>query len=196
MAGETPRLTEKVLKYLQVEKDSHAMEQAARLWNEAHRLLDMRRWRQLLPVNEFFLLFHSHARQSRAITRLLADAHRVWLMAVSLGDGLERRSRHYFSQDETFSGYILDRMGSYIVEEEMRNLDKEIVRECEREKIRTTRRYSPGYQDFSIAAQSVFLEMIGPNIPNLHLTPAGLMKPEKTITAVKGVLRKERLHVE
>ncbi len=119
MAGEIPRLTEKVLKYLQIEKDSLAMEQTARLWNEAHQLLDVRRWRHLLPVNEFFLLFHSHARQNKAITRLLAEAHQVWLMAVSLGDDLERRSRDYFAQNETFSGYILDRMGSYLVEGEM-----------------------------------------------------------------------------
>ena len=81
-------------------------------------------------------------------------------------------------------GYARDAVGAV-------KLVKKIVRECEREKSSTTRRYNPGYQDFPLKAQSVFLEMIGSNIPDLNLTPAGLMKPEKTITVLKGVIQEE-----
>jgi hypothetical protein len=189
MAQSIPPLTKKVLRFLQVEKSPRAMEEVAELWNESHQLLDIYRWSLCVPVDEFFARFHPFASESRAVAGLLAGAHRIWLMAVTLGNALERRSREYFAQNQAFCGYILDRMGSFLVEDEIRKLDEKIIRECKHQGSSTTRRYSPGYQDFSLESQRVFLEMIGPNMPGLKLTSGLLLKPEKTITAVKGVIQ-------
>lgn len=189
MAQGSPPLPTKVLRFLKVEKGSRAMEATVALWNESHQLIKVCRWSVLVPVDEFFARFHPYAGESMAVDRLLAGARQVWLMAVTIGDALERRSREYFAQNQTFCGFILDRMGSFLVEDEIRKLDEKITRECERKGGSVTRRYSPGYQDFSLEAQRVFIEMIGSNMPGLKLTSGCLMKPEKTITALKGVIQ-------
>jgi hypothetical protein len=189
MTQGSPPLTTKVLRFLRVEKGSRAMEAAVALWNESHQLIEVCRWSVLVPVDEFFARFHPYASESMAVARLLAGARQVWLMAVTIGDALERRSREYFAQNQAFCGFILDRMGSFLVEDEIRKLDEKIIRECERKGGSVTRRYSPGYQDFSLESQKVFIEMIGSNMPGLKLTSGCLMKPEKTIPALKGVIQ-------
>ena len=165
------------------------MKETENLWKEAHILLNAYEWRMLLPADVFLDRFHPYARESKAVSRLLSGACQIWLMAVTLGGALEQRSREYFAQNRSFHGFILDRMGSFLVEEKMRELDGKITRECADNGDSATRRYSPGYQDFSLEAQRVFIELIGTDIPDLALTTGFLLKPEKTITALKGVLR-------
>lgn len=46
--------------------------------------------------------FHKKRNQ---IAKLLNHATNVWLMLVTLGDDLEKRSKEYFRNNEVFSGY-------------------------------------------------------------------------------------------
>ena len=88
---------------------------------------------------------------------------------------------------ESFNGYILDRMGSYLVEKEIEKLDKSISSEAQSFGYTSTRRFSPGYGDFPLEAQQVFVIHIKSKIPWINLTGNGLIIPEKTVTALKGV---------
>jgi hypothetical protein len=49
------------------------------------------------------------------------------------------------------------------------------------------RRFSPGYKDFSLGAQKGFVRCLQNQWPQFHLTAGGLLLPEKSITALKGV---------
>jgi hypothetical protein len=178
---------EKLSKYLQLGNHEIARREALLLWEEAVSLLRIGRWRGLLGIDEFHAVFHPYAQLSHAVQSLLQNAHSVWLFAATIGDGLERRSRQYLAQRETFRGYILDRMGSFLIEEEIRRMDDLTVEECAKNGLETTRRYSPGYRDFSLEAQSVFVKLASGAIPELRLTSDFLLLPEKSITAVKGV---------
>jgi hypothetical protein len=180
-------MNERLLKYLGITHNPHAISAAEPLWEEARALSCPRTWQASFSIRRFMQLFSPYARQSSAIQELLQDSERVHLLAASIGPGLEARARQYLAANQAFKGYVLDRMGSFLVEQEIRKLDREITEEAQIAGVAPTRRYSPGYRDFSLKAQKIFVTLIAGGIPGLRLSPAGLIKPEKTVTAVKGI---------
>lgn len=189
MTRQTTPFPDKLSKYLQLGKHDMAHREASLLWEEAQDLLKVAGWRSLLTIDEFYTVFHPYAQSSQSIRRLLQGAHEVWLFAATIGSELEHRSREYLAQRESFRGYVLDRMGSFLAEKQIRRMDNLIVKECANKGFQTTRRYSPGYQDFSLQAQAVFVKLASGVIPELRLTSDCLLVPEKSITAIKGILK-------
>ena len=180
-------MDKRLLRYLQIASPSLAEKEAGQLWEEAQGLLDVATWQARLEMPDFFQRFHPHAANSTALDRLLAPCRQVCLLMVSLGPRLERRARDYLHQQETFRGYILDRMGSYLVEQRMRGLDRQVSQAAQTRGCGTTRRYSPGYGDFALAANRAFVDLASATFPGLEMSDGGLLRPEKTITALKGL---------
>ena len=109
------------------------------------------------------------------------------LLVVSLGPQVEGRARELLARREAFAGFMLDRMGSYLAEWCMADLDRQVAERLSAQSCATTRRYSPGYQDFALEAQRAFVDLVGEVIPGLALEPGNLLRPEKSISAIKGV---------
>ena len=180
-------MDEKLLTYLNIRHDPKAVEVSRPLWEKAKTLARIRTWQSELAATEFFHTFSPFAARSRHIMQLLENSARVKLLAASIGKELEEEARRLIQANKPFQGYILDRMGSWLVEREIRKMDRRIKESAREQGCSATHRYSPGYMDFSIRAQEVFMELIGSAIPGLSLTPEGLMLPEKTVTALKGI---------
>ena len=178
-----------MLTYLKVPPNSLNVDIICSLLDEAIGLLDTKKWCRSLSIDEFYDLFHPYARESQSITKLLKHSISVWLMVVSLGYDLEQRSREYLRNNEVFKGYILDRLGSFLVEEETRKIDRKLCCQCKKNSYTITRRFSPGYGDFSIKAQKIFFNLTKDCILGLRISPGCLVSPEKTVTAVKGVVK-------
>lgn len=187
MVRDSTTVTPGMLKYLQAPRNSQAIGIITLLLREAIDLLDTRKWHRVVTVYDFYELFHPYAQQSKSISKLLKRAENVYLIAVTLGGALEHRSREYFRNNEVFKGYILDRLGSCLVEEEVKKIDKKITRHCDQGGFITTHRYSPGYGDFSIKAQQIFFDLVKDSIPGLRISHGCILSPEKTVTAIKGV---------
>jgi len=186
-ARDIPPFAKKVLINLQVGDNPAAVEIAGELWREAWNLVEPATWTSCTKREVFFSLFHPYARQSSAIQRLLSDAVGVCLLVATIGAALERRTRDYFACKESYRGYVLDKLGSYLVEQEIRVLDNEVEIESQVDGKRCTRRYSPGYGDFSLESQALFVNMARNAIPGLKIVPGGFILPEKTVTAIKGI---------
>ena len=180
-------MNERLLKYLGITHNPHAISAAEPLWEESQALSCPRTWQSVYSIRRFMHLFSPYARKSTAIQDLLRESDRVYLLAASIGSALEARSRQYLAVDQAFRGYILNRMGSFLVEREIRKLDRKITEEAHIVGAIPTKRYSPGYKDFPLKAQNIFISLIGANIPGLRLSPAGFIQPEKTVTAIKGI---------
>jgi hypothetical protein len=183
-----PHLDKRALGYLRIGDNPRVLAAAEALWIEACELIDITRWKECVSVDEFFSLFHACAGSSQAVHRLLGDSQNVWMFAVTIGLDLELRSKDYMKTNEVLRGYLLSRIGSYLVEAQVRCLDKEIAECCRRGGLTTTRRYSPGYGDFSLEAQKIFVALAQDGIPALRVDHSGLILPEKTVTAIKGVV--------
>jgi hypothetical protein len=186
-----PKMPVRLMHYLQLGHDSEMLVLTQKLWEEAHDLIEIDEWSRIVSLETFEIQFEPYSRDSRAVLSLLCGSTEVCLLAVTLGESLERHARSYMMDRQPLEGYLLDRIGSFLVESAMQRLDREVSQRCLVEGKRTTIRFSPGYRDFSIGAQASFLRLIGDNLPGLYLTDSGLLKPEKTITALKGLETKE-----
>jgi hypothetical protein len=191
MIKDSVKITPRMLKYLKVPQGSQTTEIISLLLEESLTLIDIKKWCNRVPVDGFYEIFSPYARESQSITKLLRGAEKVWLIAVSLGENLEFRSRGYFRNNEVFRGYILDRLGSFLIEEEVKKIDAKISQECQRDGITTTQRYSPGYGDFSIKAQQIFFNLAKDYIHGLRISSGSILFPEKTVTAIKGVVKSQ-----
>ena len=181
-----PSLDDKCLSWLQIENHEEARALLPAIWQEAVQLCRPMTWVDHMEREEFFSEFAPHAGKSTTIVRLLAEVDEVWLLVATIGEELEKRTRSLLMQREIFHSYILDRLGSYLVEDLITHLDNSIAAHCRQRQRTTTRRYSPGYRDFSLAVQQRFVELAGNTIPCLQLSSNFILKPVKSVTAVKG----------
>lgn len=180
-------IPQSVLRYLRIKPGTHGSDEALPLWLEAQALLQPRTWQKNLSLDEFLDAFAPHAAASVDLSRTLTGCRAVVLMASTIGSALETRGRDYFSQGRPFAGFMLDRMGSYLVEAEMRGMHAAVRAENAASGLVTTRRYSPGYKDFSLEAQAHFMRLIAGDLPGLTLSSAFMLTPDKSVTAVCGV---------
>lgn len=181
-----PRLDEKLVSWLQIGDHALAREMLPAIWDEAMELCHPETWVCSLKRETFFRRLSLYAGKSMAVCRLLDSTTEVRLFAATIGEELECRVHVLLQQRESFHGYILDRLGSFLIEDIITHLDDFIEQDCKQKGIVTTRRYSPGYRDFSLEAQHLFVELASEDISCLQLNANHILKPEKSITALKG----------
>lgn len=163
--------------------------EVARAWAEALGVVRMRLWRRRLELGAFLDHFAPHARASARLMARLATCREVWLLAVTTGPDISVLARERFRVGSPLSGYLLDRMGSYLADRGMRHLARDTALLCRREGLAAGRRYSPGYGDFSLEAQGPLVALAQAELPELGLTAGCMLIPEKSVTAVLGVGR-------
>lgn len=128
--------------------------------------------------------------EGNSIREHLSGCGGVIMMAVTLSEGVDRLIRRM--QVGTMSAAVItDAMASAAVEQLCElvevQIKKEITAASGNEKYFTWR-FSPGYGDFPLEAQSEFLNILntGKRI-GVNITEGGLMAPCKSVTAVIGV---------
>ncbi|MCK5098736.1 MAG: hypothetical protein KAR45_11575 [Desulfobacteraceae bacterium] len=189
MTGDRIIITHRMLKYLKVSENRATKKKISWLLEEALDYLNIKKWSRCISIDKFYDIFHPYAHESRSIARLLNHATNVWLMLVTLGHDLEKKSKEYFKNNEVFSGYILDRLGSFLIEEEVKKINAQIFQKYQKKDYTATHRYSPGYGDFSIKSQQIFFNLAKDSIPGLRISDRDILFPEKTVTAIKGVIK-------
>lgn len=180
-----PPLGGKVTSWLQLEAGTRAGELLPAIWDEALELCRPTVWVLAMKHEEFFQRLSRYTGESHALVRLLTGCTDIRLMAATIGEGIECRARALLRRRESFHGYILDRIGSFLIEDLISHLDYAIEEQCRMQDISTTRRYSPGYRDFSLEAQRLFADLIS-DVPLFKVNANHLLSPEKSVTAVKG----------
>ncbi|MEG1097488.1 MAG: vitamin B12 dependent methionine synthase [Raoultibacter sp.] len=117
----------------------------------------------------------------------LQGAHRVALMACTLGMQSERELRRYNARSP-LDALIYGAAASSLVEQVADAAEAKVVAQATQAGLFTGSRYSPGYGDFSLDIQSQFLECLGaPRRMGLSATASNFLIPTKSITAVIGL---------
>ena len=126
--------------------------------------------------------------QSENVAKLLRGNELAWFSAVTVGARLPDMARQAMSKGDGTDALILDAAGSECVEEAMNRLQAMATRQLlSRRLALDSRRFSVGYGDWALADQQLYFRMLPMEQMGVHLTPAFLMEPEKTITAIAGV---------
>ena len=92
----------------------------------------------------------------RSILRHLSHAWSVGVLAVTVGEEIEKASSEHFKSGEYLQGLLLDAAATAAVEHLADQVDTLIQREAARSGQHTVWRFSPGYGDWPITQQPDF----------------------------------------
>lgn len=120
----------------------------------------------------------------------LKNSNECALLAVTLGNEIERKTRQYERINLT-KGIILDACATTAVEEVCDMVENEIREYAQKKDMGITFRYSPGYGDLPLDIQGSFLNVLEAQ-KKIGLTASqnNLLIPRKSVTAIIGIIDK------
>ena len=125
--------------------------------------------------------------KSPKLSKTLRSSKEAVCFIATIGAPIEKEIQRLFRQNSLARGYILDAMGSAIVENIVERFQSGM-----REKYKTagktvTLRFSPGYCDWPVTEQKKLFTLLDSERIGAELTDSCLMKPRKSISGIFGV---------
>ena len=125
--------------------------------------------------------------QGRSIERHLNGCNACLVMALTLGDEVERAIRVAEILDMA-KAVLLDTLASNLTEQYADAAEEILVDQAKKEGEFLTSRFSPGYGDLPIAHQREILALLdAPRSMGLSVSASGILLPRKSVTAIIGV---------
>ena len=118
------------------------------------------------------------------LVKSLKEPEVICCFVVTTGQALEEAINE--KQDESlFHAYLLDSVGSVVTERLTDQLEQHVSALLGREGYQTTARFSPGYCDWELGeGQKALFHFLQPESVGVTQTSAGMMIPQKSISAV------------
>jgi cobalamin-dependent methionine synthase I len=125
--------------------------------------------------------------RSYVIARLLEQCQQAAAFLVTIGNKLEKEATRLAKKGLILESYVLDTIGSSMVEKTAEHVEREINRSASIQGNCISRRFSPGYCDWSIRQQKEIFRIIDGFSVGVRLTTGFLMMPQKSISGVVGI---------
>ncbi len=123
---------------------------------------------------------------SRSLHERLAGCRRAVLFAATIGEAVETWARDLMESGEMTRGLLADGFASSAAIALGLEVETIAARDLAEERLTPTKRYAPGYGDWSLADQAPLHEMLGAGRIGITLTEDFLMLPAKSISGVIG----------
>lgn len=132
-------------------------------------------------------LFSALRLEGKDIRELLSGCQEAVLMAVTLGQGIDRLLTRS-SVSNMADAVIMDACASTAIENVADHFEEDLRGEVEAEGMFLTDRFSPGYGDLPLSAQKQLCAALDTERRiGLSLSPSLLMIPGKSVTAILGI---------
>ena len=125
--------------------------------------------------------------ESEKVFRWMEGCVGLYLCAVTIGPELDREVVRLSNSGKVTRAFLLNAYGAEAAEALMARLNRVIVNSIKKQRMEATKRYSPGYGDWEIAAQRDLLGTLGAEKIGIRLTEKYIMIPEKSVSAIIGV---------
>ena len=125
--------------------------------------------------------------EGRAIRRHLSSSYMVAVLAVTVGDDIEKASSAHFKEGRYVQGLLLDAATTAATEQLADQVDSLIQKEAAKNGQKTTWRFSPGYGDWPVTQQNNFCGLIETEKIGLSVTDHSMLFPRKSVTAIIGL---------
>lgn len=133
--------------------------------------------------------------RSRKIARTLTRCGQVVCFVATIGRRLEDLIQDRFRSNRVSEAYILDALGSVLVEDVARQFHEYMAKKCALRQEEVTLRFSPGYCDWPLEEQRKLFSVFNPSRLSVRLSKSCLMEPRKSISGIFGILSlEENLH--
>ena len=126
----------------------------------------------------------------KIIPRLLGNSEEYAFFVLTAGAGPESLARKLISEGHFLSGYIVDLIGSMVVESIADQVHRHIMNSCAREGMKVTNRYSPGHCTWDVHEQQKLFSLFPAGYCGIILSESSLMHPIKSVSGVIGIGRK------
>lgn len=125
----------------------------------------------------------------RIISNQLRKSQKAAIFVCTAGPGIGDWSKELMSGGDLMKGYVVDVIGSEIVEKAMDKIQDQLAQEMKVEGLGITDRYSPGYCDWHVSEQQKLFSLFPENYCGIKLSPSSLMNPIKSVSGVIGIGR-------
>jgi hypothetical protein len=137
------------------------------------------------------LIAENSIRQSFNVEKIiygqLNQAETIAVFVCTAGVELSRTSKQYMAEGDLLSGYILDMIGSVVVEKAMDLVQDNFEKSMHIKGVNITNRYSPGYCNWHVSEQQKLFKLLPKDFCGVSLLPSSLMQPTKSISGFIGI---------
>ncbi|NQT09622.1 MAG: hypothetical protein HQ573_00405 [Desulfobacteraceae bacterium] len=146
----------------------------------------------LASVKKDGVLLHDQTwLKSPKLSRTFRSAKKVCFFIATIGHDLERKVSECMEKNRYADAYVLDAMGSLVVENVTDQFHLRMERYYQARGQAVTLRFSPGYCDWSLREQpDVFNQFEDPGNLGVTLSNTCLMTPRKSVSGVFGIVPK------
>ncbi len=134
-----------------------------------------------IHVND--LDFHT----GKIISGRLRKSEKLAFFVMTAGIGIEKWSKERMSKGDPLDGYIIDMLGSEIVESAVNLMQNELEKKMEKQGYHLSNRYSPGYCGWLVQEQQKLFTLFPENFCGITLSESSLMIPIKSVSGVIGI---------
>ncbi|OGL44519.1 MAG: hypothetical protein A2161_13510 [Candidatus Schekmanbacteria bacterium RBG_13_48_7] len=150
--------------------------------------LDLKSPQTIILENNFYI-------KSMKLFKFLNYSISAYLMAITIGPSLDNHIKKLLENGEFSKAVIADVIGSESVEHAANIFHKKIRHEESIKSFSVTGRYSPGYGDWKLEDQLSLHELLETKRIGISLTEGYMMIPQKSISAIIGVFKKEKYEI-
>lgn len=122
----------------------------------------------------------------RKIAKQLDYSQGCALFICTAGPEISRKSKALMAEGNLMEGYILDVIGSVMVETAMDLMQNSLERDMANRGLKITNRFSPGYCGWALFEQKQFFSLFPDGQCGIHLSDSCLMDPVKSVSGVIG----------
>lgn len=123
----------------------------------------------------------------KIIAQQLKGSTSLGIFLATLGNKFDRISRKYFEGADPFSGFIIDAMGSVLVEKTADWLEVKLPEISLEKNAGFSNRFSPGYCGWDVREQQILFNLLPTNFCGVRLTESSLMIPIKSVSGIIGI---------
>jgi hypothetical protein len=124
--------------------------------------------------------------RSADVASLLMPCRSAVLMGATIGPELSLETERLMANGRMTEAMVLDAFGSEAVDELVNRLCRMLNDVASGEGLALTRRFSPGYGDWDLAAQEGVLGELDAGRIGISLSESCILSPEKSVTAIAG----------
>lgn len=121
------------------------------------------------------------------ISKRLQNAQSVAVFVCTIGSSLEQWSKKLMDSSDVLEGYIVDQIGSEMVECVADRLEQILAACVKPFGWKISNRYSPGYCGWSVVEQHKLFSLFPQNFCGIRLTESALMVPIKSVSGIIGL---------
>jgi len=125
---------------------------------------------------------------SPILAKVMKNCEYAICFIATIGSGVEGEITRLSGENHLSYAYILDTMGSTVIESMVDKFHKSMEKQYRAKGGRVTLRFSPGYCDWHITEQKKLFRALGSNQMDIELTDSCLMQPRKSISGIFGAL--------